>query len=128
MNKKTIITLSACIALLVIAVIVYVVLRKKSSAEVIMPENTTSSDQKITGAVSGNKATILKIGSRGDAVKQLQQFLNTKLLISVWSKGYPTFDNATITELNVDGIFGHKTEAVCLWYFGKSSVTMDEIK
>ena len=129
MSKKTIITLSICIALIAVAVVVYVVLRKKPPKEDVQPGITHISDKKpASGTASGVNTTILKRGSRGEEVKQLQQYLNAKILANMWSKGYPTYAGNIITEFDTDGIFGSKTEAVCQWYFGKPSVTINEIK
>ncbi len=72
---------------------------------------------------------LLSYGSRGEAVKTLQRFLNTKLGFYPHERdGRPLYQGNELASLVVDGIFGAKTQCATKWWFGKDSVKPSEIK
>ena len=114
-NKQVAIIVSIAVVVIAAIVIAYFVLRKKgntlSLSSLIIPEETT--------------VTTLQYGSRGEEVKRLQTYLNQELKLSIW-KGLPTLNGQEIDELDVDGIFGAKTQAAVKWRFGTSSVSTNQ--
>lgn len=59
----------------------------------------------------------LKIGSRGEEVKVLQRHLNNKMA------NMKTVDGSDLVPLDVDGIFGEKTQLACVLVFGTETVS-----
>lgn len=111
-NKKVAIIISITIVILLSIVAAYFFLRKK--------ENTSSLN------VSALKVEeTLAFGSSGEEVKRLQNYLNGQLKLSVW-KDLPMLNGQEIKELDVDGIFGSKTQAVVQWRFGTSSISTNK--
>jgi len=105
-NKKTSMVLIACVA--IVGVTIWFLLWYDKKAK---NENGTS-NQTNTGSSSGATTSEfpLKIGSRGEKVRELQQKLNTAVE-KKWDILYvkPTFAGEVINSLVVDGVFGAKT-------------------
>lgn len=64
----------------------------------------------------------LQLGSRGESVKKLQEYLNDQI------SAIELNDNIKLTKLDEDGIFGAKTEDACLLVFGTKTVSADQYK
>lgn len=62
----------------------------------------------------------LQEGSLGKNVKLLQEYLNDKI------DSMPFVDGVKLAPLNVDGIFGSKTKAACVYVLGVESITEDQ--
>lgn len=118
-NKQIAVILAVTVAIIAAIVIAYFIIRKKSNTKIIPVADEDSSENTVSTVKT------LQYGSRGDDVKQLQQFLNQQLVLLIW-KGLPTLNGKQITKLSVDGIFGAETQAVVKWYFGKTTVTTDQ--
>lgn len=102
MNKKKIIILSAIITLVIIAI---VVMRKKIQANQLPANKITENPVKIGGKISmppipriSGMDFPLKKGSRGNAVRRLQKWINNNPPVP-YRQGF----------LTEDGIFGDKT-------------------
>lgn len=124
-KKKIAISICVCISAVAVLAAVYVLIRKKAKKE--------SANTDATAATADSHPTTVEpsisLGSRGSAVKVLQRSLNDKLVSNYLIRAdFPVDKNgARITQLDVDGIFGPNTEAVCLWWYGKTSITMQEL-
>jgi hypothetical protein len=78
--------------------------------------NSTGSSSSTPAATEN---TILKKGSKGEQVRQLQILLNEE-----HKKNTPTF----IPLLETDGIFGDKTEQMLLKYTNQSSISLAQLQ
>lgn len=120
-KPKITLTLCVCLSAVVAVVAAFVLIRKKTKKQ-----NTTAAtaDTHLTTAEPS-----ISLGSRGSAVRVLQRSLNDKLVSNYLIRSdFPVDKNgARITQLDVDGIFGPNTEAVCLWWYGKTSITMQDL-
>lgn len=116
-NKKLLIILAVLILLLAGVAVWYFALRKKSTAPASLPEDGSDNN-----AVSSG---VLSLGSRGDDVKRLQEFLNSQLSLLIW-RDKPVCDGVEIKSLVEDGIFGKKTKAAVEWYFNSSTVNVNQ--
>lgn len=114
-NKKHIIwTVAICIVLIAIVVVYYVWVRKKGSFAI--------SDYAVIGD------DVLRYGSRGEDVERLQAWLNAKITFYYYERGArPTYNGSTLNSLVVDGIFGEKTLCAVKWWFGKETVSKNEL-
>lgn len=117
MANRTKITLCVCLIVVVLAVVGIFFIRKK--------------EQKLPSAdkTSVTAEEMLKLGDRGDNVRLLQQFLNARLICRmIYDKPTPTYNDKELLSLDVDGIFGPRTEAACIWWFGRSTVKLSELE
>lgn len=96
MNTKTWII----VGILVVALIVFLWMRKKKKDD---------SSPKFT----------LEQGDRGEPVRKLQTYLNSKL-------AKLTIEGVAYDQIAVDGIFGPETAAACQMVFGHDYVTSEE--
>ena len=114
MNKRTYIILALCLLIIGGCLTAYFFLRtrRKTDADPLSDEVINS---------------VLKRGSRGEDVKELQTYLNSQLTLAPVNKARPICNGKQLYCLEVDGIFGEKTECVCLWWFGRTSVKRSEI-
>lgn len=110
--------------LVVTAIVTYIILGDKNC------NNDSTGEASVSSSVTaGNdsKTTVLKRGSRGSEVSNLQTFLNAKIVFYYAEKGgRPVYNGTTINSLAVDGIFGSKTEAACKWWFGTPQVSTSQ--
>lgn len=115
-NKKAVIwTIAISVVLVAIAVGYYIWVRKKSGS---------NSSVSIDGLDDG----ILRYGSRGADVEILQGYLNAKLTFYYYERGErPIYNGSTLYSLVVDGIFGSKTLCAVKWWFGKETVSKNEL-
>ena len=114
-NKAVIWTIAICVLLIAIVVGYYVWVRKKSGSD---------SDVAINNIANN----VLRYGSRGDDVEQLQSWLNAKLAFYYFERGgRPTYNGSTLNSLVVDGIFGQKTLCAVRWWFNKDTVSINEL-
>ena len=113
-NNKTVVwTIVISIALIAIVIGYYVWVRKKGVSNVTMD---TQDDEE------------LHYGSRGSDVKTLQEYLNAKLTFYYFERGErPTYNGSTLYSLTNDGIFGAKTLCAVKWWFGKETVSKNEL-
>lgn len=124
MKRQTKIILIICVAVLIAAVVAFFLLKKKSLV----------GDGVSNGVVSGGGSAaeediLLKRGDRGAYVEKLQSFLSNKILCRyIFDKPKFMYNGQEMTALEIDGIFGPKTEAACEWWFGKKTVQLSEIK
>ncbi len=108
--------------LAIVGAVVFYVLRTKADPSVVdvdsdRPSGTASED------------ALLSYGSLGNAVKDLQSFLNAKLSFYAHERGgRPMYQGKELSSLVVDGIFGAKTQCATKWWFGKDSVQPSEIQ
>lgn len=111
-NNRTVIwTIAICVILIAIVVGYYVWTRRKSASSV-----TPTDDD------------VLRLGSRGADVETLQAYLNAKLTFYYFERGErPTYNGSTLNSLVVDGIFGAKTLCAVKWWFGKETVSKNEL-
>ena len=130
MNKKKKITIIVVIlVLIVIAVILWWqqfkakekgVARKNKEVQTEQSGQTTATPEQ--KGVDVELKEYLVPGSRGENVKALQRFLNHKRQYVLTNRpkglGVPSFP-----ALNVDGIFGPKTQQACIWWFGYNYVS-----
>lgn len=119
-NKKITITLCVCLLVVAVVAIVYVLVRKKNT---LSGSATTDAHQTSTATAK------LSPGSCGEAVRQLQTYLNKQLVNYYYIRpDFPTDkEGKRITLLDVDGIYGEKTKAVCVWWFGKTTIKTSEL-
>lgn len=116
-NKAVIWTIAVCVLLIAIVIGYYVWVRKKSG---------TNSNVGLGGLVVDDG--VLRYGSRGDRVEQLQAWLNAKLAFYYFERGgRPTYNGSTLNSLVVDGIFGQKTLCAVRWWFNKDTVSINEL-
>lgn len=122
-KKKIAISICVCISAVAVLAVVYVLIKRKGKKESVAADAATADSHLIAVAPS------ISPGSRGSAVRQLQRLLNDKLVSNYLVRSdYPVDKNgARIVQLDVDGIFGEKTEAVCLWWYGKTTITMEDL-
>ena len=107
--------------LAIVGAVVFFVLRTKADHPEIEVDSETPD--------SALEDALLSYGSRGEAVKTLQGFLNAKLSFYAFERnGRPQYKGAELSSLKVDGIFGEKTQCATKWWFGKDSVKPSEIK
>lgn len=124
-KQKIRLAIGVCIAIVLAAVAAYVLIRRKDEG--------MATEQPATGNTSSyspaSAAGELKLGSRGQSVRQLQTYLNGQLLANYYVRAdYPVDKSGKrITQLKVDGIFGEQTQAVCLWQFGKTTAKLEDI-
>ena len=87
---------------------------------IVKPKQKTSTtdNSSATSTTQSTKSTVLKRGSSGEQVKQLQALLNDK-----HSKNPPQI----LPLLVVDGAFGAKTEVMLKKWTGKTSTTIDQL-
>ena len=86
---------------------------------VIKPKQKASTSNSSTASTTqSTKSTVLKRGSKGEQVKQLQVLLNDH-----HRNNPPQF----MLYLKVDGVFGAKTEAMLKKWTGKTSITIDQL-
>ena len=126
MNKRTYITLVLCLLVIIGCIIVYFLLQKRKQ-NTLPSLNSSDQDGPSNKYEDGSGRTydpVLKRGSRGEDVKKLQRYLNSQLLVSGTQ---PLWNDIPLSSLVVDGIFGEKTEFICLWKFGRTSVKLSEI-
>lgn len=117
MTKRTKIILCVCLVVIVLAVVGIVLIKKRESEAAPIEESPVATDE------------LLKRGDRGDNVRLLQQYLNSRLICRmIYDKPTPTYNGSELLSLDVDGIFGPRTEAACVWWFDKSSVKLSEIE
>lgn len=126
--SKTIIIASVSICAILVAVLIYTAIKyvkkNKEDKEEALPSSTTTTTT--TTTTTSNK---IAYGDKGENVKKLQSYLNAQLLFYYYEKGgRPIYNGATINSLDVDGIYGKKTKCVCEWWFGKSTVTLNDLK
>jgi len=116
LNKKAVIwTIAISVVLIAIVVGYYVWVRKKS---------VSNSNVGLGGLDDG----VLRYGSRGADVETLQAYLNAKLTFYYYERGErPTYNGSTLNSLVVDGIFGAKTLCAVKWWFGKETVSKNEL-
>ena len=109
-NKK--ITVIVIIAVIIIAAIAlsWYFIRKKVESYPLLTDN------------NGN----LRLGSRGEDVKRLQQYLNSQLKLQIW-KERPAYKGKEINSLAEDGIFGEQTLAVVRWHFNADCVAVERL-
>lgn len=108
--------IGALILVLLVAVII-VVVKKKRQAQDEAQYAPILSDP------------VIKYGDRGDNVKLLQAYLNAKLIHYADLKGgRPTYNGSVINALDVDGIYGKRTQCVTNWWFGKEQILLSEIQ
>lgn len=117
-NKK-IVTIVAIALLLIAAIVIGFVVYRKRQAQ----SGGSTTDDIPSGG--GSDVQTLQYGSRGDEVKRLQTYLNSQLQMLIW-KGLPTYNDKEIKQLDVDGIFGARTQAVVKWLFGTTSVQTNQ--
>lgn len=93
------------------------------SKNVVLPSNSTAVVNTSTASVSSptvsdtaTNDTILKRGSKGAKVKELQELINKRMRAT--NMGFP--------ELAEDGIFGAKTESRLQLLTGKKSISINE--
>ncbi len=124
-RKKIIITIGVCLSVVVAAIVVCVLIARRIDKD----DTTTVTSTTDTHQNALLSDSLLERGSRGDKVKTLQKYLNTKLLSNYYIRtDYPvTATGERITTLSVDGIFGEQTELVCRWWFGKPTVKTSEL-
>lgn len=124
MNKRTYIILAICLLIIAGSIGAYWYLRRKQKASDAGEDQTLPS----AGDQRAGFDPVLKMGSRGVNVKKLQQFLHEKLVLApIYDKPNPVCNGKTLDSLVIDGIFGEKTECVCQWWYGKTSVKLSEI-
>ena len=117
MAKRTKIILCVCLVVVVLALVGIIMIKKKEPEATPIEESPAVADD------------LLKRGDRGDNVRLLQQYLNSRLICRmIYDKPTPTYNNKELLSLDVDGIFGPRTEAACVWWFGKSTVKLSEIE
>lgn len=124
MSKRTCIILTICLLIVACSAGAYWYLRKKQKA------SDAGTDGTLPAGDGGQHDTdpVLGMGSRGENVKKLQQFLHEKLILApIYNKVSPVCNGKTLDNLTIDGIFGEKTECACQWWFGKTSVKLSEI-
>ena len=108
--------IGALILVLLVAVII-VVVKKKRQAQDEVQYSPVITDP------------VIKYGDRGENVKQLQAYLNAKLIHYADLKGgRPTYSGSVINTLDVDGIYGKRTQCVTNWWFGKEQILLSEIQ
>ena len=124
MSKRTYIILAICLLIIAGSIGAYWYLRKKQKASDAGADQTLPS----AGDQRADSDPVLKMGSRGENVKKLQQFLHEKLVLApIYDKPNPVCNGKTLDSLVIDGIFGEKTECACQWWYGKTSVKLSEI-
>lgn len=114
MDKRIIITL-VVFAVMIATIVGYYLYKTKSNS-------STSQDADIP---NNNTSLTLSLGSEGQEVRRLQQYLNTQLAMQIW-KSRPTYNGKEIVKLLEDGIFGQRTLAVVRWHFGTDTVTTNQ--
>lgn len=121
-KPKITLTLCVCLSAVVAVIAAFVLIRKKTKKQT--DTTAATADTHLTTV-----APSISLGSRGSAVRVLQRSLNDKLVSNYLIRSdFPVDKNgARITQLDVDGIFGPNTEAVCLWWYGKTSITMQDL-
>lgn len=125
MSKRTCIILAICLLIVAGSAGAYWYLRKKHKASDAGTDGTLPAGD---GGQHVDTDPVLKMGSRGENVKKLQQFLHEKLVLApIYNKVSPVCNGKTLDNLTIDGIFGEKTECACQWWFGKTSVKLSEI-
>ena len=108
--------------LAIVGAVVFYVLRTKANHSDAEVDSERPND-------AASEDALLSYGSRGDAVKDLQSFLNSRLTFYAHERGgRPQYKGPELTSLVVDGIFGEKTQCVTKWWFGKEAVKHSEIK
>ncbi len=124
-RKKIIITIGVCLSVVAAAIVVCVLIARRIDED----DTTTVTSTTDTHQNALPSDNTLARGSRGDEVKKLQKYLNSKLLSNYYIRtDYPvTATGERITTLRVDGIFGEQTELVCKWWFGKPTVKTSEL-
>ena len=121
MKKQTKIIVIICLAVLIAAAVVFFVLKKRNRTS-----EYDGQEQKSEG--TSDSDILLKRGDRGDNVVKLQRFLSDKILCRyLFDKPVFMYNGKEMTALEIDGIFGPKTEAACEWWFGKKTVQLSEI-
>lgn len=125
-KRKIGLAIGVCIVVVLAAVAAYVLIRRKDEDIATEQPATTDTSSNNTMSVSDGE---LKLGSRGQSVRQLQMYLNGQLLANYYVRSdYPVDKSGKrITQLKVDGIFGEQTQAVCLWQFGKTTAKLEDI-
>ena len=120
MTKQAKIVVLICSIILIGAIVAFFLMKKRS---VVANEDEVSHED------SGAMDKVLKRGDRGEDVKKLQTFLNERLLCHyIYDKPAPMYGGKQLESLDVDGIFGPRTEAACEWWFDKKSVQLSELK
>lgn len=122
--SKTIIIASVSICAILVAVLIYTAIKyvrkNKEDKEEVLSSSTT------TTTTTSNK---IAYGDKGENVKKLQSYLNSRLIFYSYEKGgRPLYNGATLNSLDVDGIYGKKTKCACEWWFGESTVTLNDLK
>lgn len=104
-KKQTTIIIVCCI--LAVALIAFLLFRlyKKTNTSAI--ESKKNSDEVFP----------LREGSLGTEVKELQEYLNMKML------EMENLDGTELEPLKVDGIFGKKTKTACVLVFGTEQIS-----
>ena len=106
--------IGALILVLLVAVII-VVVKKKRQAQDEAQYAPILSDP------------VIKYGDRGENVKQLQAYLNAKLIHYADLKGgRPTYSGSVINALDVDGIYGKRKQCVTNWRVGQVNILWSE--
>ena len=113
-NKKPVIwTIVISVVLIAIVVGYYIWVRRKDVS--VQQKDTVLDD-------------VLKYGSRGSDVETLQAWLNAKITFYHSERGgKPVYNGSTLNSLIVDGIFGPKTLCAVKWWFGKETVSKNEL-
>lgn len=118
--SKTLIWANVAIALVLIAVIVIYCYKRKNDEETLPGGDSEG---------RGESAATIKYGDTGESVKSLQAYLNGKLIFFYFEKGSrPIYNGSELTQLDVDGIFGKRTLCATKWWFGRESVTLNDLK
>lgn len=119
MKQRTTYILLGCGALILIllaAVVVVAVKRKRQQSE----------EDRYAPVLTD---PVIKYGDRGENVKQLQAFLNAKLIHYADLKGgRPQYNGTVINALDVDGIYGKRTRCVTEWWFDREQILLSEIQ
>jgi hypothetical protein len=101
--------LAIFIGIVIILILAYFLLRKPKATK---DESSTTAGTTTTA----NDNFPLKLGSRGDRVKNVQKAINKKITASTVAPYNPQY----ITE---DGIWGNQTETNIIKYFSKNILT-----
>ena len=101
------------VILAAVGLLLYFGFFRKSAASTTPGTTLPGGSTPNTNTTSASETFPLKQGSRGDKVRELQQFLNRRIL-------------PPLVALDVDGIFGPKTEAALFQVTGRKQVTEAE--